>query len=411
MRNTARISEFRRVVARHTRRLWKSATPGLVGCAGLLVACAGEDPGNESTETVAQASGYIPTLHVGGTDPVGRMWPRTNNRYTINVCFMSGRQVDNPNPRAAADYQLDKAMAMQALWDSWGTVAPIDFIDQGDCKDHLPVDDAWLPIQLVYWKDEAHGFLSWAAGPGMGVHVACGHNSSHPNYCPDCTIDCQIRINYDTRTSFRGIIVHETGHVLGLIDEHTRVDFPNPLFCAGAQMNSVPIPGQILMTTAPDLNSIMSHWPCQDNRWPRQPNAGNQWDNIAPSLRDELGITMLYPWSFSRTAGSISSTHGMNTENGVVIRADGAATTDVYAKGAHVDAFTNPKWWRRIGRRRSAYRYGVEMSAAYLADGLNDVYYQYTDYFNRVHDGRAPVIKDSALHTAITASATAAALL
>jgi hypothetical protein len=336
------------------------------------------------------------------------MWARVNGRYSIPMCFTSGYS-NKPSavPRTPAAWANDKSIAFQAVVERWGTYAPIDFTNQGDCGSSSPSD--WIPVTLVYDSTDP---LAWGGvtNPGRGQHWSA---SQCTNGCINCNTTCQVWLTYGSQlSSTRNDLAHEVGHALGLDDSDQRADFPRTGTCPDGSTWDTGVNGSETnyLTAVPDFASIMSNRNASCFK-----EAGQDY---GLSDGDKLAISMLYPWSLFSTTGSIGSTRGIYVANGVVIRNDGSFTINWYARGAHSSWFFDdntgaaPSWTRYSPAYPSnpvSLGSALERSASSLpSNGPNAVSFTFRDDMGRTMRGRDTVIRDSAVHTAILASAASA---
>jgi hypothetical protein len=150
----------------------------------------------------------------------GALWPGG----IVRVCWETQMSPDgggNPvNPHTRADWVVLSNAVRDAMRNTWGRVANIEFSGFEDCTSNMNTAMAgWVAINLA---------LPPCAGTG------CPQNgNTHEGYVSSSWT--RMRLNPDlngaSSDDFRAQVIHETGHALGFTHEYFRTDNPRNTGC------------------------------------------------------------------------------------------------------------------------------------------------------------------------------------
>jgi hypothetical protein len=317
-------------------------------------------------------------------------WP-----MPLSLCFTRAAGLSIP------DFNTMKSWVTAGLGETWGQVPGMGFVE--GCTAGA--------MGITLQHGDAFGFC----GTGQGA---------------SCTISGRVS---DGSERLKATAVHEVGHGLGLLHEHQRVD-AGPLCpgeqaildacqaCAGSSSSCSPAPkcpawafngcffGNVTMPqtlstdqcwaakgrvadrvpisgaellTVPDPRSIMSYCAVPNGRDP---------DDYMPTQYDLLGMEMLYPADRDYRMGCASGCFA--TSSGVIVRSDGAVTSEWTARGA-LDVEMLTDFWFPFGP------WTTTIPAQDLPSGTAEFVYGFVDPRAGILSGSGIATKSNAMHAAL----------
>lgn len=348
------------------------------------------------------------TLEVGEKQPLEAAayplgdWSR--RPMPLQICTEKNENNGSLSERV---YSTWKTWVFDALAATWGRVPGISFKNVGECSSATSVD---MKITLI------RGGGSGTCGGGVGDCTVSGMSDASGTDGNVSTI---------AEADLKRTTVHEVGHGLGLLHEHqmpgrpplcpfeqsvldgcTRCINNNP--CAAADFNNCfldsktssqtltadqrnvaqsRINDRTVISNAPVLTtydpmSIMNY--CAGVN-------GRQAGDYQPTRLDLLGMEMLYP--SDRTYPIGCDVNCFYSSDGVIVRSDGAITSDWTARGS---VNVTMQWGSIVGRA---------VAAAALPNGTSTVTYTFKEpRGTSIMRGSGTVSKSDSLHAAIISS-------
>ncbi|MBL8953594.1 MAG: hypothetical protein JNK82_22655 [Myxococcaceae bacterium] len=219
----------------------------------------------------------------------------------VPICFVNGA----PGPEVA--------WTQDALAKTWATAANIGFIYSSTC----PFPGRPWHVQLTFdhitdnWGSRGVADIGMLSPARTTVAVCAANN---PNGCRPGQVNAA-----DYEESFRSVVVHEVGHLLGFLHEQQRTD-ATPICPLTMDSNSVIVPNGVNLTPTYDADSIMNY--CRG------------WNGVAP-LPYQVGYR-------GAELLSVGDAQGARAAYGVRRMTTSQSVSGTSARVTAVDAFGGP---------------------------------------------------------------------